>query len=65
MYISPTVIRIISAVLWIGALSIAFFYLPNAKISDDLRKFIDILCVIMAIIGFLIGSQYGLFPSSD
>ena len=65
MYISPTKVKFICAALWIGALSISFLYLPNAKISDDFRKFLDILCLVMAAIGFIVGSRYGLFPSGD
>lgn len=62
MYISPKIIRIICAALWIGAIAMAFHSSHEPNMSADLKKFINILALVMAAIGFIVGSIYGLFP---
>ncbi len=64
MYISPTIIRIICAALWIGALFLALhLHYSDGKYSHDLERFLNAVSIIMALIGLIVGSWYGLFPS--
>ena len=63
MYISPKIIRIICMALWIGAIAMAYHSSHEPEMSADLKKFINILTLIMAAVGVIVGSIYGLFPS--
>lgn len=49
--------------LWIGAIAMAYHSSHEPEMSADLKKFINILTLIMAAVGVIVGSIYGLFPS--
>ena len=75
MYISLSIIRIICASLWIGAVLLTMHLAHNeGKYSEDLTKFLNILTphfslsrflnilvLVMAAVGFIAGSAFGVF----
>ena len=62
MYISLSIIRIICASLWIGAVLLTMHLAHNeGKYSEDLTKFLNILVLVMAAVGFIAGSAFGVF----
>ena len=63
MYISRTAIKIISAALWIGAFTLGLYcHNHENTMSKDLFRLLDIVALVMAAIGFLVGRTVGLFP---
>lgn len=63
MYISRTVIKIISAALWIGAFTLALYcHNHENTMSKDLFRLLDIVALVMAVLGFIVGRTVGLFP---
>lgn len=54
MYISPTMIRIIGMLMFLCSIAIVLKLMHDDTMSSDLRKFLDILAVALAVIAVFI-----------